>query len=178
MKLWTLTTNTELQFNPAYAGDLCAYFNKPQGVACLFSLRITASRYLQLRLMETLWLPVVGMLIVSLFGDQVAGLSTIPSTVNGTGVVAAPENTTNVGVYCSVTDSMGNPATTSWRIGSPGPPRALITSSFTNFMITGLLQPNLTIVSFGRALNMVELECTIGFGSNPDMAVFILRIIG
>ena len=123
------------------------------------------------------WLSVV-MLVVMLSGDRVAGLSTIPPTVNGTGVVAAPENTANVSVYCLVTDSMGDPATTTWRIGSPGPPRLLITSSNTNFMISGVLETNLTIVSFERALNMVELECTTGFGTDPDMAVFTLRIIG
>ena len=131
-----------------------------------------------------LWTTAIRILIVQLLflgGGLVDGLSTVPSTVNGTGKVAAPENTENVRIYCEVTSSPGNVVTTTWRIGPAGMQRTFIdfgAPAFANFMVVEALQTNFTILSFERNLDMMELECTAGFGTDPDTAVFTLRIIG
>ena len=115
------------------------------------------------------------------FGGHVNGFSTDPPTENGgTAVVAALENATNVSVYCEVTFE-GTTVNTGWYLTEKGGTRQQILfaqPSAANFFTSGF-QSNLTILSFGRNLDMGVLDCNNNFqGANRQSAFFLLRIIG
>ena len=121
-----------------------------------------------------------GIMVVLLFKHQVAdGLSTDPFVENGgTVVLPAPENAANVSVFCQVS-FQGTPIVTQWFLTMNGGTRSAITTEPSVQLTGGTLQPNLTIVSFSRDLDMAILECGNGFNSpNKEVAFFLLRIIG
>ena len=117
------------------------------------------------------------------FGEYVSGLSTDPPTENGgTAVVAALENATNVSVFCAVTFGGGStaPRVKLWYITTIGGlTRELILTSVPNFVFAGTHRENLTILSFGRNLDMGRLECNndIVEPNQNEKAFFSLRII-
>ena len=120
-----------------------------------------------------------GLMVVFLLKHQVAdGLSTDPFVENGTVVLPAPENAANVSVFCQVS-FQGTPVVTQWFLTMNGGMRSAITTEPSFQLTGGTLQPNLTIVSFSRNLDMAILECGNGFNSpNKEVAFFLLRIIG
>ena len=116
------------------------------------------------------------------FGAHVSELSTDPPTENGgTTVVAALENATNVSVFCAVTE-FGNATLTAWYLTEEGGTRQRIQfgqQCAANFLETGAGNANLTILLFGRNLDMARLECNNGLNPpNREVAFFSLRIIG
>ena len=121
----------------------------------------------------------VRLVTVLLLKQQVAGLSTDPFVENGgTVVLPAPENAANVSVFCQVS-FQGTPVVTQWFLTLNGGTRSAIMPGPSFQLTGGSQQPNLTIVSFGRDLDMAILECTNFFVSpNDETAFFLLRIIG
>ena len=117
--------------------------------------------------------------VVMLLKEQVTGLLTDPFVENG-GTVLLPEleNTANVSVFCQVR-FQGTPVITQWLLTMKGGMRNVLAAGPTFQLTGGSLQPNLTIVSFSRDLDMALLECGNGFdGQNAETAFFLLRIIG
>ena len=124
----------------------------------------------------------LGLGLVLQFGDYITGFSTDPPTENGgTAVVAALENATNVSVFCAfLFPGTTTPLTTAWYLTEQGGTRHQILfglPSAANYFTTGF-QTNLTILSFGRNLDMGVLECNNNLDSNNEIAYFMLRIIG
>ena len=116
------------------------------------------------------------------FGDYVTGFSTDPPTENGgTAVVAALENATNVSVYCAVMD-FGSPGVSFWYLTEAGGTRQRILfgqQSAANFLATGVVHENFTILSFRQNLDRALLECNNGLiPPHDEVAFFSLRIIG
>ena len=123
----------------------------------------------------------VRLVTVLLLKQQVAGLLTDPFVENGgTVVLPAPENAANVSVFCHVS-FQGTPTVTQWFLTLNGGTRSELTSGPSFQLTGGSMQPNLTIVSFSRDLDMASaiVECGNGFLSpNDESAFFLLRIIG
>ena len=118
--------------------------------------------------------------LLSLLRDHVTGLSTDPFVENGeTVVLPAPANASNVSIICNVS-FQGTPFATHWYLTVNGTRISVLDMNDPNFQLSGgLLVPILTIVSFGKDLDMAVLECNNGFISpNDEVTFFLLRIIG
>ena len=126
---------------------------------------------------------IMAVLLCSLFGTcHVAGFLTEPPTTNGgTTVVTAPENASNVTVFCRVTNPSNDnmPIFTNWflRVGSM---RMLISIADTsdNFQISGATLTNFTILSFGSSFDGETLECNNQLSNEAaQLAFFTMKII-
>ena len=124
--------------------------------------------------------PVLRLLItVLLLKQQVAALLTDPFVENeGTIVFPAPENAANVSIFCQVS-FLGTPALTRWHLTIKGGTRNILAAGPSFQLTGGSMQPNLTIVSFSRDLDIAIVECGNGFdGPYEETVFFLLRIIG
>ena len=113
------------------------------------------------------------------FAVHVTGLVTNPPVENGgTVIVAAPENASNVTIYCAVTGPNSMTIATVWiHIDSnANPSRQGISSNDPVFNTGPLPFANLTIKSFAQSLDGTTLECS-NMVSPPQIAFFTLRII-
>ena len=113
------------------------------------------------------------------FAVHVTGLVTNPPVENGgTVTVVAPENASNVTIYCAVTGPNNMTMPTVWfHIDSnANPTRRRISNNDLVFSIGALPFANLTIKSFAQSLDGTTFEC-----SNQilplQIAFFALRII-
>ena len=119
----------------------------------------------------------ISALICCLLVNYVCGLTTIPPTAeDGTAVVVARVNATNVTVFCNVTSAQGNPLLTSWILMSDGT-SSPIDANTPGFMLAGTFLENLTISSFTLDRNGSVLECTNNIIPRQS-AFFSLRIFG
>ena len=117
--------------------------------------------------------------VLMLLKQQVTGLLTDPFVEDGgTVLLPATENAANVSVFCQV-GFQGTPVITQWHLTMKGGMRNVLAAGPSFQLTGGTLQPNLTIVSFSRDLDMAILECGNGFdGLNAETGFFLLRIIG
>ena len=141
---------------------------------------------------------VLALSLILLIGES-NGLRTNPSVAENFGNVTfvAPENASNVSVFCEVTfgDGSGHLFTSVWfltlnngvreRINfNNGNSEIIGPQSNLTIRVSGLLQSNLTIVSFGADLDMATLECSnrlqISTDDDPNIqrVFFLLRTIG
>ena len=112
------------------------------------------------------------------FAVHVTGLVTNPPVENGgTVIVAAPENASNVTIFCEVTDSTSTTIITTWVYhDSNANPIRHLSITDPEFNLGAFPFSNLTIESFTRTLDGTTLECS-NMVSPPQMAFFALRII-
>ena len=134
---------------------------------------------------------VLALSLILLIGES-NGLRTNPSVENfGNVILVAPENASNVSVFCEVTFGDGGGLFVSaWFITLNNGVRERITfingtsqisglQSTLTMLNSGVLQSNLTIVSFGADLDMATLECTNNLlDPNTQTVFFLLRTIG
>ena len=125
--------------------------------------------------------------------SQVIAITDPPTTNENPAVIAAPENATNVTMFCTVTRVGTGIRQNAWIITKPGVPRTVLefnpTSglgqpNFENYFATGdqsvggvTLRTNLTIRVFDTTFDMANITC----GSGIDIAIngtFFFRIIG
>ena len=135
---------------------------------------------------------VLALSLILLIGES-NEIRTNPSAENfGNVTLVAPENASNVSVFCEVTFRDGGGLFGSaWFLTLNNGVRERIT--FINgtseisglqstILVSGVLQSNLTIVSFGADLDMVTLECAnrVQITNDPDLqkVTFLLRTIG
>ena len=94
-------------------------------------------------------------------------------------VLPAPANTSNVSIIivCNVS-FQGTPFATHWYLTMNGTRISVLDMNDPNFQLSGgSLVPILTIMSFGKDLDMAVLEYSNGFISsqNNEVAFFLLR---
>ena len=119
-------------------------------------------------------------LIGCIFVVCVTGLVTVPSVENGgTVTVARLENTTNVTIFCELTNGAGDMVIGSnWVHVDPkaNPMRDLVTN-IPLFDRGSFPFANLTITSFLRSLDETTLECSNLENPGLQEAFFLLRVI-
>ena len=135
---------------------------------------------------------VLALSVILLIGESNGFIRTNPSVENfGNVTFVAPENASNVSVFCEVTfGDGGNLFVSGWFLTlnngvreripfSNGNAEIIGPQSNLTIRVIGLLQSNLTIVSFGADLDMATLECTNNLiDPNTQRAFFLLRTIG
>ena len=134
----------------------------------------------------------LALFLIMVIGES-NGLRTNPSVAKNFGNVSlvAPENASNVSVFCEVTFGDGGGLFSSaWFltlnngvreriIFNNGSSKIIGLQSNLTILVSGVLQSNLTIVSFGADLDMATLECTNRLlDPNTQTVFFLLRTIG
>ena len=122
-------------------------------------------------------------LVLLLAINYATSLNTNPPAENfGSADVTAPENASNVTIFCEVTFGNGNtdPRTSVWSLTTKTEPkRGIIFNSESNYNTDRALQSNFIIVKFGADLDMATLECTNGLPNSFTQTVFFtLRTLG
>ena len=128
------------------------------------------------------------------YSQQLISVTDPPTTDENLAVIAAPENATNVTMYCVVTRVGSGIKQNFWRITRPGDTMSTNIQfhangtgreGFENYFFTSNnitvfdtpIRTNLTIRVFDSSFDMANISC----GSGPDVAIngtFNLRIIG
>ena len=135
---------------------------------------------------------VLALSLISLIGESNGFIRTNPSVENfGNVTLVAPENASNVSVFCEVTfGDGGNLFSSAWFLTlnngvrqrilfNNGNSEIIGLQSILTIRVSGVSQSNLTIVSFGAELDMATLECTNDLiDPNIQRVFFLLRTIG